>query len=60
MIKSIIFIYEHYNCVEKCVENMNINITKAQINFGWSCETHRVIMETAIKDMPQFTPFKDK
>jgi len=39
---------------------MKINAIKPQINFGWSCETHRVIMETAIKDMPQFTPFKDK
>ena len=39
---------------------MNINTSKPQINFGWSCETHRVIMETAIKDMPQFTPYKDK
>ena len=39
---------------------MNINTSKPQINFGWSCETHRAIMETAIKDMPQFTPYKDK
>lgn len=29
------------------------------INFGWSCETHRKIMETAIKDMPQFAKYKD-
>ena len=30
-----------------------------QINFGWSCETHKKIMETAIKDMPQFAKYKD-
>ena len=29
------------------------------INFGWSCETHRKIMETAIKDLPQFEKYKD-
>lgn len=37
---------------------MNIN-PKNNINFGWSCETHRKIMETAIKDMPQFAKYKD-
>lgn len=30
-----------------------------QINFGWSCETHKKIMETAIEDMPQFAKYKD-
>ncbi len=37
---------------------MNINPNRNNINFGWSCETHRVIMETAIKDMPQFAKYK--
>lgn len=37
---------------------LNIN-SKNNINFGWSCETHRKIMETAIKDMPQFAKYKD-
>lgn len=39
---------------------MNINTSKPQINFGWSCETHRVIMDTALQDMLQFAKFKDK
>lgn len=29
------------------------------VNFGWSCETHKKIMSAAIKDMPQFTKYKD-
>ena len=29
------------------------------INFGWSCETHKKIMSTAIKDLPQFAKYKD-
>lgn len=39
---------------------MKINTLKPQINFGWSCETHRAIMDTAIKEVPQFSKFKDK
>ena len=39
---------------------MFLNIKSGNnINFGWSCETHRKIMETAIKDMPQFAAYKD-
>ena len=29
------------------------------VNFGWSCETHKQIMRTAIKDMPQFAKYQD-
>lgn len=29
------------------------------VNFGWSCETHKKIMSAAIKDMPQFAKYKD-
>lgn len=29
------------------------------VNFGWSCETHKQIMKTAIKDMPQFAKYQD-
>jgi hypothetical protein len=39
---------------------MSLNISGSNnVNFGWSCETHRVIMETAIKDMPQFNKYKE-
>lgn len=37
---------------------MNIS-TGNNVNFGWSCATHKKIMETAIKDMPQFAKYKD-
>lgn len=39
---------------------MNINPNRNNINFGWSCHTHKVIMDTAIKDMPQFEKYRDK
>ena len=39
---------------------MNINPNRNNVNFGWSCHTHKVIMETAIKDMPQFAKYKEK
>lgn len=29
------------------------------VNFGWSCETHKKIMHAAIKDLPQFEKYKD-
>lgn len=29
------------------------------VKFGWSCETHKQIMRTAIKDMPQFAKYQD-
>ena len=29
------------------------------VNFGWSCETHKKIMEAAVKDLPQFAKYKD-
>ena len=37
---------------------MKIHVNNG-INFGWSCETHKKIMETAIKDLPQFDKYKD-
>lgn len=39
---------------------MNINPNRNNVNFGWSCHTHKVIMDTAIKDMPQFAKYKEK
>lgn len=29
------------------------------VNFGWSCETHKKIMSAAIKDLPEFAKYKD-
>lgn len=37
---------------------MNINPNRNNLNFGWSCHTHKVIMDTAIKDMPQFEKYR--
>lgn len=39
---------------------MNINPNRNNLNFGWSCHTHKVIMDTAIQDMPQFAKYKEK
>lgn len=41
--------------------NMNINsYNRANINFGWSCETHKQIMDTALNDFPEFELYRDK
>ena len=36
---------------------MNIQ-GRNSINFGWSCETHRKIMETAVNGLPQFEKYR--
>lgn len=39
---------------------MNINpCNRANVNFGWSCETHKEIMDTALKDFPEFHKYRD-
>lgn len=43
-----------------CVWRSSLNIQgNNNVNFGWSCETHKKIMSTAIKDLPEFQKYKD-
>ena len=37
---------------------MNIQNNKSNVNFGWSCETHRQIIATAIKDLPEYKKYQ--